>query len=626
MHEKSITEIDLKALTAERVFHPSPESWGDQVLYFLLVDRFSDGRESEYKDSAGKFVRREGGTPRFRRGRDTNNAVGTPEDARRWREAGDSFVGGNLKGLAGKLGYLKRLGVTTLWISPVLKQACWDDKSYHGYAIQNFLAVDPRFGTRDELRELTQQAHALGMYVLLDAIVNHCGDAFAYGEPGKGEYCPAYTGEQYPVLGFRNQNARPTLPFGPIDLNRFPDAWPEAALWPAELQSPETFTRKGQIRNWDASPEFEQGDFFALKDLNLGASDENGEFHPSPVLETLIAAYQFWIAYTDLDGFRLDTVKHMGQGATTYFVRRIHEFARSLGKERFLIVGEITGGRENALEMLEATDLDAALTINELPSRMRGLVTGHGDACAYFQIFDDLLCRELENPTAWRERLVTLFDDHDQVGRPVKARFAAEFGEDRRRAVRAVLAVLGVNATTLGIPCIYYGTEQGFNGHAQTEEGGDRYVREAMFGGEFGSFGSRGRHFFNEGSRLYRGMAKLLALRRDLPALRRGRQYIRELSEDGNTFGVPGEGPGIVAWSRLLDADEVLCVLNSDFDRERSIWVTIDAERHPPGSRPLKCLYATDRAQIGTETGAPEARNGTAVQVTVPPGGFAIYV
>src|SRR5262249_26466614 len=126
----------------------------------------------------------------------------------------------------------------------------------------------------------------------------------------------------------------------------------------------------------------------------------------------------------------------------------------------------------------------------------------------------------------------------------------------RRWIDKFALAVLALNATTLGIPCIYYGTEQRLDG----EGGGDvsdRYIREAMFGGEFGAFRSRGRHVFDENQRVYRELANVHELRRKQLALRRGRQFLRQISGNGVDFGFPqrlgGRMRSIVAWSRIFD-------------------------------------------------------------------------
>ena len=110
--------------------------------------------------------------------------------------------------------------------------------------------------------------------------------------------------------------------------------------------------------------------------------------------------------------------------------------------------------------------------------------------------------------------------------------------------------------------------------------GNDRYIRETMFGGAFGAFRSSGRHVFDETHPVYAALARLLALRRRMPVLRFGRQYLRPLSGDGLGFGLPrriGEGrmTSVVAWSRLLNDEEVVCAVNTDVDAERTAWVTV---------------------------------------------------
>ena len=146
-------------------------AWEDEVLYFVLVDRFSNGREKNFKGNDGTVVAGPpDGTLPFDRGGDNGNAIRNDEDAKNWREAGTKFVGGNLKGLTSKLGYLKRLGVTAVWVSPVLKQVP-SQQSYHGYGIQNFLDVDSNFGTRDDFKNMVKAAHDLGIRVILDVIL-----------------------------------------------------------------------------------------------------------------------------------------------------------------------------------------------------------------------------------------------------------------------------------------------------------------------------------------------------------------------------------------------------------------------------------------------------------------------
>ena len=158
-------------------YFPSPAAWEDEVLYFLLLDRFSDGRERDFVDNSGVVSLRA-------RHRDSHLRIvamrpSTAAARQQWFDAGGQFVGGTLRGLESKIGYLRRLGVTAIWISPVFRQVP-SQESYHGYGIQNFLDVDPHFGNRDDLVQVVRTAHDHGIRVILDVILNHSGDVFAY--------------------------------------------------------------------------------------------------------------------------------------------------------------------------------------------------------------------------------------------------------------------------------------------------------------------------------------------------------------------------------------------------------------------------------------------------------------
>src|SRR5207237_1243942 len=133
-------------------YHASPVDWRGGVLYFLLVDRRNLGAARP----------------------------ALPWRWDRWAESGAGrWQGGNLRGVTSKLPYLKKLGVSTLWLSPVFKQRGHED-SYHGYGVQDFLDIDPRFGTRRELVELVTAAHQAGLRIVLDIIFNHSGFNWRY--------------------------------------------------------------------------------------------------------------------------------------------------------------------------------------------------------------------------------------------------------------------------------------------------------------------------------------------------------------------------------------------------------------------------------------------------------------
>ena len=143
--------------------------------------------------------------------------------------------------------------------------------------------------------------------------------------------------------------------------------------------------------------------------------DQIDNYAVSPTLLQLCEVYKFWIALADLDGFRLDTVKHIDPGAARFFANVIHEFTEALGQDNFYIIGEITGGREFAFNRLEVTGLDAALGISNERSKMTGLVKGELDAAQYFALFRNSLLIQKDSHVWSRDKIVTSVDDHDHV-------------------------------------------------------------------------------------------------------------------------------------------------------------------------------------------------------------------
>ncbi len=613
MSHTSMAEIELREVVKRHgTYAPSPWAWEDQVLYFLMLDRFSDGAETAYRDNEGAWVNSPGTAPMSAADHDS---VLTSEDAAAaWREAGGRWCGGTLAGLTCKLGYLQRLGVSAVWVSPLLKQVSFQS-TYHGYGIQNYLEVDPHFGTREDLVRMVKTAHDLGIYVILDIILNHSGNVFSYQGGYKG---PPWDGRVFPVMGFNDASGRPVLPFG--DLGGAPSAWPGGGIWPRELQDPSVFTCKGSIRNWDFHPEYLEGDFEDLKDIDLGHGHTDS-YTPSRGLELLGEVYKYWIAVADLDGFRIDTVKHMDLGASRWFASVIREFTQTIGKENFYLIGEITGGRRRAFETLEQTGIDAALGIDDIPDKLEYLVKGYRGAREYFDLFRNSILIDKSSHSWFRDKVVTVLDDHDQVRKGErKARFCAH-GE---ASADMVAAVVGLQATSLGIPCVYYGTEQLLDG----EGGNDRYIRECLFGGPFGAFRSTARHCFDEDAPAYKAIRDILSLRAKHPALRRGRQYLRELSRDRHCFYLPevlgDRMRSIVAWSRILSEQEILLALNTSDTTER-VYAIVDA-RLNASLEAYTCLYSTDEAQTGTRAALSRTQSSAVVaEITVPPHGFTIW-
>lgn len=608
---RTLSEADLHP--RGRVF-PSPINWRDQILYQLLPDRFSDGQESQ--------------RPMFDRDRPEQFRA---TDKAAWMGAGNKFNGGTLKGIASKLDYLQNLGITTVWVNPPWKQRI-DLQTYHGYGIQNFLDIDPRFGTRQDLRDLVDAAHDRGMYVILDVIYNHSGSNWYYRDEQDGspqEKMPYRFSPPYPIHGWRS--AQGTSIPQPQSL--------DDGVFPEEFQNQDWYNRAGMINRWEAlgwedlmDPfiEFRRGDFFELRDFNLERDD---------VIAALAKVYQYWIALSDCDGFRVDAVKHGSPLASRKFCDAIHGFAQAIGKDNFLLVGELTDDSmvSSYLEIF-GRNLDAVLDIVTAPNNLTAAIKGLAHPLAFFYLYDD-------NTLAGSQRQlgiyhVSVLDDHDMSSRPRKERFAAH-SELLPYRYQQVAHAVGVMLTIPGIPSLYYGTEQALDGSQDYHDYGiepehayiDRYIRECMFGGQFGAFGTDGCHFFNPSHPTYLRIAAIARLRNRQDGigktLRRGHHYLRETSFCDRPFALPSAGE-VVAWSQILHTSEVLMALNTHGLEPRGAFVTVDRSLHELGSS-LTVLYRSDwsddqlRHPPQAETlPVLEYQNRAAVRIDLPPSGMVI--
>ncbi|MBZ5523218.1 MAG: alpha-amylase [Acidobacteriia bacterium] len=566
------------ALPRRTAYHPSPSDWADQVIYFLLPDRFSDGQE-------GRRPMLDLKNPRVYR----------PDhfEWKTWAESGGGrFQGGTLKGITSKLVYLRGLGVTTLWIGPVFKNRThWD--SYHGYAIQDFLEVDPRLGDRQDLVELIAQAHRLNMYVLLDVVFNHTGDNWLYAT---GEDQPRYLDwpQFYSKGPWRDRQGGLTTAISTGD----------DGVWPRELQREEYYTRAGEGNLGQGSiddphAEFRRTDFIGDRDINYDGTQ---------ALNDLARCYKYWIALTDCDGFRIDTLKHVDQATGRNFCGTVKEYAASLGKINFFLVGEVAGADSDAQRYLKVlgSNLSATLDLGETKLALRAVAKGFAPPSAYLGLLRQWK-DELGSHRNSIERHVTVLDDHDNISGE-KIRFSFGASNDHQ-----VVAGVAIQLFSLGIPCIYYGSEQCLAGAEPGEEkwlpawgSNDEYLREAMFGPEhprlpglaglpngsagldasepgFGPSGTAGAHCFNPRSPAYVRIAALIEVREQYPVLRHGRQYQRQIAKPGEDFALPAAGQ-LIAWSRILDDEEALCIVNGNGKGAQSADVVVDADLNSPSA------------------------------------------
>jgi len=562
---QSIQELNFEPTAS---LHPSPYDWRDQFIYFLLVDRFDDNKLT-------RPVYQEGQTTT---GRDENQ--------------GHTFQHGNLKGITRRLNYIKSLGCTTIWLSPILKNRQDKPDSYHGYGIQDFLQVDPRFGTLADLKNLTAAAHQLDMYVILDVVLNHTGDVWSYPQDEPYYF---YQDNIFPFGNWREMDPAVGLQKGD-------------GVWPKELQTPESFKRRGQIRNWGDPIEARDGDFLSLKELDLPKEK---------VLDTLIQVYKYWISSADIDGFRIDTVKHMEHTATAVFCNAMREYAQRVGKHNFFMFGEIVDDDQTIHQYIGRNSRMAG-TNERFPSLDAAL-----DFPLYF-ILEEVI-KGFTNPEVLRNRydafrdqyadhgevgkyFVTFIDNHDQMARPYR-RFM-----HNNPYPRQIINALGYLLTSQGVPCIYYGTEQGFDGAGDN----DAYVRECMFGGKWGAFDSIDAHFFDEQNDIFRGIASIAKIRQEQSALRYGRQYFREISGDATHFGFPIDGHCTLALSRILDTEEVLVAINLD-SKPREDYVTVDRKLSKPGRVMNNLLDPTDHQTVIDSNGRAN------IKIALPAFGFAVF-
>ncbi len=442
-------------------------------------------------------------TDRFANGNTSNDAVEgnyAPAD-------GFKIHGGDFAGVQAKLDYLQQLGVDGVWISPVVLNA---NAEYHGYAARDLYSIAPHFGTMAELQALVAACHARGMVVVLDVVLNHMGDLIDSGDAG------------YPT--FKN----------PANYNL---RWRSAKHHAGFFNDLTKFHAHGQIGNY-VDPEQILGELAGLDDIKT----------EDPVVRTeLIKAYNWLIDQTDCDGFRIDTVKHVETPFWSTWAPAVHAHADSIGKAKFFMFGEAFDGDDAKNGSYTGTVGGGPYKLDSMLYYPMYFTTSYafrnadpGDAgTAPAQI--SARYGALSNyDTTSRGQLVTFLDNHDN------ARFLG-FGSAAESDESKLVAALGWMLTSRGVPCIYYGTEQAFDG------GGDPYDREDMFRGSW-DFGPSLGDNFNEARPLVQYVRRVSEARRRHEALRRG--TTRELY-------VAAAGAGPYVYERMTANDTVWVAVNN---------------------------------------------------------------
>lgn len=525
---------------------PSPADWRDHWIYFLLVDRF-------------------------------NNPAAPPVPN---EYPCNVYQGGNFAGIRQRLPYLKELGVGALWISPVLINPQWFTDYWGGYGTLDFLRIEPRFcsdpvlARQDpsvadkEFRDLVDEAHALGIYVILDIVLNHVGDVFNYEgrrdeAPWKGD------GPEYDVY-WRNAEGQAQGDWTKIE--DIPGVPSDGGIWPEELQRNDFFRRRGG--NDD------HGDFSRMKELVTEYLVPGTNLYP--VRNHLIRAYQYLIAKFDLDGFRIDTLQYVESDFARVFGNSMREYALSIGKKNFFTFGEVWQDNDEAriAEFIgrntekddEFIGVDAAI---DFPIRKRLVDVCKGFApprtlADHYDYRQATLRKIVSSHGDAGKNYITFLDNHDLNSRFHNKDFPGQ-----------TMVALTCLMTLQGIPCIYYGTEQGLDGNGDRRE----YAREALWGIT---------NAFSTQHEIFQLIKDLGVLRTTQPALRYGRQYFRAVSGDGHQFGHSPYKGGVIAFSRILNDKEILIVANTNTEQATTVHVAVDKNINAEG-KAWKILFPFDR-------------------------------
>ena len=439
---------------------PSPD-WRDQIIYFVMIDRFDDGDPHNNDQGAGEY--------------DPSSKA--------------HYSGGDLAGLQRRLDYIRGLGATALWITPPVAHQWWDGSvgygGYHGYWAEHFAEVDAHFGTLEDYRNLSRALHARGMFLIQDVVVNHVGNFFSY--------------EQLPPVDDPAQ--------GHVR-NRLSGPRSAPTQWPFTLNDPRrTADRAAAIYHW-TPPIADFSDPVQERTWQLADLDDLATRNPL-VRRALRESYGHWIREVGVDAFRVDTAFHVEPEFFDDFLHArdpqapgIVEVAAQTGRTGFHVFGE-GFGIDAPFADVQARKLETWVRSADGKPLLPGMIN--------FPLYGstlDVFARG--RPTAVlghrirnmmqvhaRPHLMPSFVDNHDVDR-----FLA--GARTQSLEQALLLI----HTLPGIPVIYYGTEQGFT-----------TPRAAMFAS---GHGARGRDHFDTDAPLYRFLQRVTALRRDHKVFSRG--------------------------------------------------------------------------------------------------------
>ena len=370
------------------------------VLYLIMPDRFADGNP------------------------DNNRNINLKNDVKDDRSNPNGRHGGDIKGITDHLDYIENLGVTAIWVNPVLTNDM-PGGTYHGYATTDYYNIDPRFGTNQEWNNLVDQCHKRGIKVVMDMIFNHSGSEHIW---------------------FTDRPSR--------DWFNFPEGYQQTSYRLSTVYDP-------YVSNYDRRLTTDGWFVESMPDLNQN----------NPHLMTyLIQNSIWWIESSKIDGIRMDTHPYA-------FAQPMVQWIDAVEREypNYNIVGECWYGTEGGEAYWQRgskvsdintnlpTVMDFVLSISARKAFSEQTDPWNGLNTIYDHLALDYL---FPNP----QKILTFLDNHDTD------RFLLEEPQDLGWWKQALTFLL----TSRGIPQLYYGTELLMHGK---KEGSDGYVRLDFPGG-----------------------------------------------------------------------------------------------------------------------------------------------
>jgi pullulanase-type alpha-1,6-glucosidase len=526
---------DYTAADDAIVAAPVRQAGSSEQFYFVMTDRFANGDTTN--DTGGLSG------DRLATGLD-------PTDK-------GFYHGGDLAGLLANLDYIEGLGTTAIWLTPSFLnrpvQGTGDSASagYHGYWVTDFTQIDPHLGTNAELETLIDAAHDRGIKVYFDIITNHTADVNSYAD---GDY------------SYVEQSAEPYLDaagtaFDPADYADGDPAFPALSAEtsfphppviapedanlrvPSWLNDPTLYHNRGNSTWTGESVTY--GDFDGLDDIMTE--------HPT-VVDGFVDVYSDWIDL-GIDGFRIDTVKHVNFEFWEQWTTQVLDYAHSVGKPDFFMFGEVyDADSARTSPYVRGTDMSSVLDFAFQASASSFARGFSPDTLSQLFASDDMYTTRTTSASA----LPTFLGNHD-MGRI--GYFVSDSGDALARSELAHSLMY----LTRGQPVVYYGDEQGFVGDGSMG-GRDKDARQDMFATQVDEYanqqlltgetaGSADR--FDPTAPLYTHIAELAALRDATPALDTGAQIERPDTGDGED--------SVYAFSRVDRDDKVehLVALNN---------------------------------------------------------------